>query len=128
MMNAPKIALIYDGDCPVCTAYCKVVTLRAIDPNFQIINARDHHPLLDKVRAHGLDMDEGFVLNIDDEFYHGAEAIHVLASITSQSGFLNKLNFMVFRSRRLSFFLYPFLRSGRNALLWILGKKKLRAV
>jgi hypothetical protein len=43
----------------------------------------------------------------------------------SQSGFFNKINYWLFRSKSRAKFLYPILRSFRNLLLKALGKTKI---
>ena len=70
-------------------------------------------------------MDEGFVLKIGDRFYHGADAIHTLALLSTPTGIFNRLNFLIFKSESLSRTLYPILKSGRALLLLMLGKRKL---
>ena len=87
----------------------------------------NHTPVVDEIHRLGLDMDEGFVLKINDDYYHGADAINRLALITTNAGLFNRINYYIFGSRRLSRLLYPVLRSGRNALLFLLGKKKIAA-
>lgn len=123
MSNEPNVALVYDGDCPICSAYCRAVALRALDADFRLINAREDHPIVKDIERLGLDMDEGFVLYLHGKYYHGAEAIHRLSLLTTRAGLLNRLNFLVFRSPRLSRIIYPTLRSGRNLVLFLLGRR-----
>jgi predicted DCC family thiol-disulfide oxidoreductase YuxK len=127
MSGSTDIYLVYDGECPVCSAYCKAVALRALDPNFRIVNAREDHPVVADINRLGFDMDEGFVLRLGGQYYHGDEAIHQLAFLTTRVGLLNRLNYWVFSNRTLSRLLYPVLRTGRNTLLRILGRRKLNA-
>lgn len=126
-MNAsPEIVLVYDRECPVCTAYCKALALRQLDQKMQILNAREDHPVVREIKRLGLDLDEGFVLRIDTTYYHGAEAIHRLALLSTGSGVFNRLNYAIFRSQTLSRLLYPVLRSGRNLILFLLGRKRIK--
>jgi len=80
---------------------------------------------LQEINAARLDMDEGFVLKIGDQFYHGADAIHSLALLSTRTGVFNRMNFLIFKSKALSRSLYPILKSGRSLLLKFLGKRKL---
>jgi predicted DCC family thiol-disulfide oxidoreductase YuxK len=123
---APSSAwLIYDGDCPFCSAYAKYVRLvDAIGP-LRLVNAREGGPLVKEVIGRNLDLDEGMVLKLGNRFYHGAECMHVLATLSTRSGLCNRLNAMFFRSRRLSKILYPLLRAGRAITLRILGRHRL---
>jgi predicted DCC family thiol-disulfide oxidoreductase YuxK len=125
MKEAPQIVLVYDRECPVCTAYCKALAIRELDRNMQILNAREDHPQVREIKRLGLDLDEGFVLRIGADYYHGAEAIHRLALLSTPSGVFNRLNYFIFRSQTLSRLLYPVLRMGRNLLLAILGRTRI---
>ncbi|MEM7634890.1 MAG: DCC1-like thiol-disulfide oxidoreductase family protein [Pseudomonadota bacterium] len=119
------LTLIYDGDCPVCRSYTRYLSIKRAAGNFELLNARDNPPILEEINALNLDMDEGFVLKVGDRFYHGADAIHALALLSTRTGFFNKMNFLVFKSKTLSRFLYPILKTGRALLLAVLGKTKL---
>lgn len=120
--------LVYDGECPICSAYCKALAIRQLDSRFEIVNARQYHPVLDSINEKGLDLEEGFVLKIENEYFHGADAINRLALITTHVGLFNRLNYLIFKSTYLSKILYPFLRTGRSILLHLLGIRKLDKV
>ena len=77
------------------------------------------------ITAQGLDVDQGMVLKLDNQFYYGSDAIHMLALISSRSGFFNRFNFWLFKSKTRSHLLYPVLRFFRNLLLKILNKTKI---
>jgi len=115
--------LLYDGECPFCSAYVGMVRLQDAVGKVRLVDAREGGPELAEVRAAGLDIDEGMVLKYDGVLHHGDECIHVLSLMTTSSGAFNRLNAWVFRSRRRSRLLYPVLRSGRNAALSLLGRK-----
>ncbi len=120
-----NMILVYDQDCPVCRNYCRVLAIRQAAGGMSILNARDNPPIMAEINARGIDMDEGFVLKISEEFYHGADAIHMLALMSTRTGVFNRLNYLVFKLKPLSRFLYPILKFGRSILLKLLGKKKL---
>ena len=125
MSEHSSITLVYDGECPVCSAYCKALALRRLDSEFKVLNAREPHPIVREINRLGLDMNEGLILKINGEYYHGADAINRLALLTTSGGMFNRINYYVFRSRFLSRMLYPILRTGRNLLLILLGKAKI---
>ncbi len=120
-----EILLIYDKECPVCDGYCRLVRIEESAGVLKLIDAREPSDALDEITALGLDIDQGMVLNMDGQLYHGADAIHALALISNCSGFFNRLNYLMFSSKRASRFLYPAFRCGRNLLLKILGKTKI---
>lgn len=124
-MNKEEILLIYDKDCPACDNYCQVVRIRESIGELKIINARENSELLEEITQLGLDIDQGMVLKMGGVIYYGADAIHALALISSRSGVFNKLNYWLFKSKRVSAVLYPVLRSFRNLLLKMLRKTKI---
>lgn len=123
--HRPELLLVYDNECPVCNAYCRMVRIRDSVGDLKIVDAREHSEVMKEITARGLDIDQGMVLKMGDRLYYGADAIHALALISSRSGLFNKLNYRIFSSRRLSIWLYPALRSLRNLLLKILGTSKI---
>ena len=124
-MSDEEILLVYDKECPACDNYCQVIRIRETVGRLKIVNARDNSDVMQEITAKGLDIDQGMVLKMGDQLFYGADAIHALALISSKSGLLNRLNYWMFKSKRVSAFLYPVLRACRNLLLKILGKTKI---
>lgn len=117
--------IVYDGECPFCSRYVRMVRLREAIGKVRLVDARDGGTEVDEVRAAGLDMDEGMVLKLDGQLYHGADCIHRLALLSTSSSWFNRLNAAVFRSEGASRLLYPVLRAGRNTVLRMLGRSKI---
>ena len=124
-MSEEEILLVYDKECPACDNYCQVIRIRETVGRLKLVNARDNSDVMQEISAKGLDIDQGMVLKMGDQLFYGADAIHALALISSKSGLLNRLNYWMFKSKRVSAFLYPVLRACRNLLLKILGKTKI---
>jgi predicted DCC family thiol-disulfide oxidoreductase YuxK len=117
------VTLIYDGECPVCTAYsCNV---DAGPARLNRINARSSNPEVRKAIEAGIDLDDGMVVLHQGRLYHGAEAMHRMALLSPKSGLRNRLNRLMFGNLAVARATYPFLRAGRNALLRLLGRKKI---
>lgn len=127
MAETQGAAIIYDGDCPFCSRYVKLVRLREALGQVDLVNAREGGPLVDEVQRAGLDLDEGMVLKLGDRFYHGADCIHMLAVLGTSSGLFNRVTGTLFRSPVVARSLYPLLRAGRNATLALLGRRKMTA-
>lgn len=121
--NIP-VQIIYDGDCPFCQAFAKMIRLRE-NYSVELINARDPHALVDDATQRGLDLDEGMIVILGDEFYHGDDAMTRMALMTTKSGLLRRLTKWTFTSPRRSRILYPILRGGRNLALKILGHSQI---
>ena len=124
-MSRPEILLVYDKECPACNAYCQIIRIRETVGDLKIIDAREKSEVLDEITARGLDIDQGMVLKMEGQLYYGSDAMHALALISSRSGLLNRLNYWIFKSKSISSWLYPILRSFRNLLLKVLGKTKI---
>lgn len=126
MQSAPPvIQLIYDKDCPACNAYCQLVRIRQSVGELQLINAREDSAVMRELTAQGLDIDQGMVLKMADNCYYGSDAIYMLSLLSSRSGVFNRLNYHLFKARRVAKWLYPLLRACRNLLLKLLRKRKI---
>jgi predicted DCC family thiol-disulfide oxidoreductase YuxK len=71
--------LLYDGDCPVCSAYVAMSRLRQLYPDLRVASARDEPELVVALRQAGYEINEGMVLSLDRKLYFGAEATRMIA-------------------------------------------------
>ena len=90
------------------------------------MNAREDLGLARTLEADGHRLNEGMLVRVGERFYHGSNAIHVLALMSGRSDWFNRINYRVFRSRTLAALLYPGLVLGRRILLRLLGCKPLQ--
>ena len=125
MSGSNDIEVVYDKECPVCDFYCRRIDVQKSDGDLVLTDARDDSEIMDDITALGLDIDEGMVVRVGDELHYGADAIHILALMSSGRGFVNAMSRLMFRSRRMSDLFYPVFRTGRNLLLKILGKTRI---
>ncbi len=123
--NPREILLVYDEECPVCAAYCRMVRIRESVGRLRLVNARDASAVLKEITRQGLDIDQGMVLKVDNVLYYGSDAVHALSLMRSPSGVFNHVNHWVFQSQTRSRMLYPVLRSCRILLLKTLQKTKI---
>ena len=121
----PRAVIVYDGQCPFCSRYVKLVRLRESLGEVRLVNAREGGPLVAELQRAGVDLDEGMALQLDGRLYHGDECIHMLALLSTPSSAFNRLNAALFRSPRAARLLYPLLRAGRNTALRLLGRRKI---
>jgi predicted DCC family thiol-disulfide oxidoreductase YuxK len=119
------IVIIYDGECPFCSNYVRFLRLRDTFRSVTLLDARENSREVDEARARGFDLNEGMVVRVSEQYYHGADAVHCLAMMSTDSGWFNQISSAVFRSRWRSRLLYPFLRAGRAFTLRLLGRKML---
>jgi predicted DCC family thiol-disulfide oxidoreductase YuxK len=121
------LAIIYDAECPVCTAYsCSVEIDGGNAANVRRINARSSDDaLVQQAKAAGL---EGMVVVHQGRLYHGADALNIMARLAPKQGLGNRLNRLAFGNSTFSRLVYPVLRGGRNTLLRLLGRTKIRDI
>lgn len=117
--------IVYDGACPFCTRYARLVTLRQAVGPVTLLDARQGGPLVSRLAAEGYDLDEGMVLLYGGQTYHGGDCLHMLALLSGGGGAANRLWAAVFRRPGTARRLYPVLRAGRNAVLRLLGREKI---
>jgi predicted DCC family thiol-disulfide oxidoreductase YuxK len=127
MTNANKpsedVTLIFDGECPVCTAYSCNVDAGAA--SVKRVNARNLSPEVQRAIDAGVDLDEGMVVLHDGQLYHGADAMNRMALLAPRTGIRNRLNRLIFGNQAVARAIYPSLRAGRNLLLRLLGRQKI---
>lgn len=119
--------IVYDGECPFCTRYTRLVTLRRSVGRVTLLDARRGGPLVSRLAAEGYDLDEGMVLLYGGQTYHGGDCMHMLALLSGGGGAVNRLCAAVFRDPGTARRLYPVLRAGRNAVLRLLGRGRIGA-
>jgi predicted DCC family thiol-disulfide oxidoreductase YuxK len=121
------ICFIYDGECPLCTRAARAFRIRQAVGGLRLIDGRTErdHPLMKEVNARGIDLDEGMAIFYEGAFYHGWDALHLMALIGSESGWFNRINARLFRSKTAARLCYPPLRGMRNLLLRLKGAGKI---
>jgi predicted DCC family thiol-disulfide oxidoreductase YuxK len=122
-----NIEIIYDGDCPVCSAYVQMHRLHASVGTVRLVDARDHPEVVDAYARRGIDLDRDFVLKVDGAEYIGGAAMFALSSIASPSAFIRRINAWLLASKTTSRAIYAALRVSRWTLLRLMGRKLIRS-
>ncbi|MCE8032208.1 DUF393 domain-containing protein [Billgrantia tianxiuensis] len=120
-----KLRLVYDGECPMCRRYVRWQRIRREVGELELIDARQESEARRELTARGIDLDEGFALQIGERWYHGSEALHRLTLLGTRSGAFNRTMYRLFASQERTARLYPLLRACRNGLLRVLGKGRI---
>ncbi|NYS60118.1 DUF393 domain-containing protein [Halomonas salicampi] len=121
----PQLRLVYDGECPICRRYVRWQRIRKEVGELELIDARQDSKARQELTAQGIDLDEGFALQVGERWYYGGEALHHLALLGTRSGIFNRLMYRLFASQKRTVMLYPLLRTCRNWLLRIIGKSRI---
>ncbi|MCG8559583.1 MAG: DUF393 domain-containing protein [Hyphomicrobiales bacterium] len=120
------IVVVYDGQCVFCNSYIKLMRLRASAGNVVLCDAREDDAAQRVKDSLGLDLDEGMLVLYGGRAYYGADAMHILSSLTSRSNAWNGLTASIFSRHWLARVLYPFLKLGRSLALLVLGRPRIR--
>lgn len=124
--DGDELTLIYDQQCPVCSAYSAAVEVDDDSASgVRRVNARSNDPMVRQAREAGLDLDDGMVVAHRGKLYHGAEALNIMARLAPSTGLGNRLNRLLFGNATVSRLSYPLLRGGRNTLLRLLGRSRI---
>jgi predicted DCC family thiol-disulfide oxidoreductase YuxK len=107
----PRLRIVYDGDCPFCSRYVRLLRLRE-QFAVELIDAREQP---EKAASCGLDLNEGMIADLDGRARHGAEAVWLLSRLSERPGLLSR--------RGVAQAVYPLLRLGRRLALLALGRK-----
>ncbi len=125
MKTHADLQIIYDGDCPFCSAYARFVRLRETVGKVELLDARQHPGLVNDLRTQGVDLNQTMVVRYGGRSYAGADAIQLLSLLSAGSGPANRLLAHIFRDENRARRFYPWLRGGRNLTLRLLGRRRL---
>lgn len=109
----------------MCRDYARRLRLIEAAGALDLIDARSDHPAVSALWRQGHDLDQGMVAQIGDMTYFGAEAVIVLAQLSSSGTLFNRLNHAVLSRPALAKALYPWLKMARRLALFVTGKKPL---
>lgn len=119
----PGIDIVYDGQCPFCSAYVRMTRLRQAAGPVRLVDARSGDPLAARLRAQGVDLDRGMVVIHDGQLHHGAGAMAALTALSAPRGLMGWPTRLVFGRPWLGRRIYPVLAAGRRLTLRLLGRK-----
>jgi predicted DCC family thiol-disulfide oxidoreductase YuxK len=119
--------VIYDGECIFCQSYVRMLRLRDSVGPVELLDARSTDPRVSALIGQGFDLDQGMLFLHKGRIYHGADAIHALALLSSRSSLLNRLNATILSNATSARLLYPWLKAGRRITLWARGRRLIGA-
>ncbi len=119
------IRILYDGDCPFCTRYVRLLRLRE-NLRVEMVNARENSADRDAATAKGFDLDHGMLVTYGGQDYYADAAITLLSVLATSSGFINRMAAAAFRSPRRAKMIYPVLAFFRRITVLGLGRGLIR--
>ena len=101
--SAPdRLTVVYDGDCPFCTGFVRLYTVRKAIGGLELVDARTRPDLVRALQHAGIAIDDGMVALWNGALYHGSDSVQLLAMLGSDKGVFAFLNGLVFRDRRVA--------------------------
>lgn len=113
-----NIHIYYDGACPFCNSYVRLLRIRA-SFNVELIDARKYPLVARQLAAEGTNLNTGMIVESGSARYQGAAAIRFLALIDTPGDAFNWINYHLFRYKWVAKSLYPIMRCGRSMILAI---------
>ena len=126
-LAAPGLFVVYDGLCPFCSAYVKMLRLKQSVGNVSLVDARSDTHIVKEFADRGLDLNDGMAVIYGSRIYYGSDAMNVLSCLTTASGLANQSMAAILRDPKVARTLYPVLRSGRAVVLALLRRPTLRS-
>ena len=114
--------LLYDGECPLCSRYVRMMRLQECLSDFQLRDARTAQDLVSEHRKAGREINDGMILAVNGAYYYGSEALTAITRMTTPISAFNKFSARLFASPARAQSLYPLMVMGRKLLLIGLGR------
>ena len=117
-MEESTLTFIYDGECPFCNHFAELLELKSKIKNISILDGRKNPKLIKDLLKKGYDLDKGAILLKNNEIFHGANAINTICKLINEpsSKLLETLS-IIFKSRKRTNFIFPFLVTARRLAL-----------
>lgn len=116
------LIVVYDGDCPFCRNYVRLMALRKAVGQVELVDARTADPAVRSLVELGYDLNEGMAVIYGDRIYYGSDSVVLLSSMTNERGWVARLVAMLLRNPGRARLIYPLMKFGRRIALRILGK------
>ena len=117
-MEESKLIFIYDGECPFCDHFAYLLELKSKIKNISILDGRKNPVLIKDLLKKGYDLDNGAILLMDENIFHGAEAINTICKLINKpSSKLLEILSKTFKSSKRTKFIFPFLVRARRLTL-----------
>jgi predicted DCC family thiol-disulfide oxidoreductase YuxK len=119
--NDGGLIVVYDGECPFCRNYMRLMALRRAAGPVELVDARTPAPAVNELVQLGYDLNEGMIAVFGRSIYYGTDAVVLLSSLASERGWVGRLVAFLLRNPRRARLLYPIMKLGRRIVLKSLG-------
>jgi predicted DCC family thiol-disulfide oxidoreductase YuxK len=116
-----SFVVVYDGKCPFCTNYVRLMSLRKLVGRVELTDARSRDPIVNSLLSQGYDLDEGMVVLYGGRVYYGADAINIISLLTGQGSRAARFLALLLKDGGRARLFYPIMKFGRRITLLLLG-------
>lgn len=120
--HAQGMTVVYDGQCPFCESYVRLMALRKSTGTVTLVDARSGDPCVKQLQKQGYDLNEGMVAIYGDTVYYGSDALSLISAISDRDGIAQQLLSRLLANPRRARYLYPVFKRGRRIALRLLGR------
>ena len=120
------ITIVYDGECPFCSNFVALMTLKEAVGRVDLIDARSAHPIVGTLFEQKYDLDEGMVVIYGEKIYYGSDAVAIISALSNHDGWIARLISLALRRPRRANVIYPWMKAGRRTVLKMLGRSRIR--
>jgi predicted DCC family thiol-disulfide oxidoreductase YuxK len=124
--HGERMVIVYDGDCPFCRNYVRLMALREAVGRVRLVDARSGDPVVAELQHAGYDLNEGMVVRHGSKVYHGSDAVVLLSALAGDANPLSRLLSAVLRDPTRARALYPAMKLGRRLVLRALGRPDIK--
>tara|TARA_Y100000589_G_C26937587_1_gene540977 strand:- start:358 stop:639 length:282 start_codon:yes stop_codon:yes gene_type:complete len=78
-----NMKIIYDGECPFCSKYVRLVQLKKSVGEVELINARTDSAIQKELKKLSINVNQGMVLIDGKDIYFAEDCIHRLALLST---------------------------------------------
>lgn len=120
--TAGRLRVIYDGACPFCDDYVRYQRLQSACAEVELVDARARREVLAEHAIDPRDLEDGMVVVLGDRLHRGADAMHLLSTLSESPGkWWVRMVAFIARSPLAARIVYPMLKLGRRIALAAIG-------
>jgi predicted DCC family thiol-disulfide oxidoreductase YuxK len=117
-----KMVVVYDGECPFCRNYVRLMSLSKAVGDVELVDARTQAPAVRRLVELGYDLNEGMAAIYGGKVYYGKDAVVLISSLTGDRDWMDRVLAISLRNPTRATFLYPLMKLGRRVALRMLGR------
>jgi predicted DCC family thiol-disulfide oxidoreductase YuxK len=119
------IIIYYDGECPYCKSYQKVIDIKK-KYSFELKDARLHPLEISNLKDQGYKIEDGILMIFKDEIFQGAQALRRIDLLIEKKTTISKLYALIIRLPFFANIMYPIVKIIRIVTLKIMGIKRMK--